>query len=83
MLQRLFFDHPRSVGETYAQHFATASHFGVRLVLAGLACWVHGFIPAMFTTTGSRAVKALHNDMIANRRRDMREWYMASDGSHI
>ena len=83
MLRRLFLDHPTEVGETYGEHFATASHFGIRLVLAGLACWVHGVLPFLFTTTGSRAIKALHNDMVANRRRDMREWYMASDGSHI
>ena len=38
----LFTDHPASVGETYAQHLGSASFFGSRMILAGLACMLHG-----------------------------------------
>lgn len=60
MLRRLFLDHPDAVGETYGEHFAAASGFGLRLLTAGLACLVHAAIPALYPTTASRTVAALH-----------------------
>ena len=45
---RLFTDHPASVGESYAEHLVTASGFGLRMVLAGLACMVHALLPFLF-----------------------------------
>ena len=62
-------DHPASVGESYAEHFAVASGFGGRMLLGGLACMVHGVLPFLFTSTGSRTVQALHERMVTNRRR--------------
>jgi len=58
-LPRSFVDHPASVGESYGEHFAVASGFGLRLIAAGLACLVHACVPAWFTRTGSRAVRAI------------------------
>jgi hypothetical protein len=58
-LSRSFVDHPRSVGESYGEHFAVATGFGLRLIAAGLACLVHACVPAWFTRTGSRVVRAL------------------------
>ena len=58
-LPRSFVDHPRSVGESYGEHFAMATGFGLRLIAAGLACLVHAWVPAWFTRTGSRAVRDL------------------------
>ena len=58
-LSRSFVDHPHSVGESYGEHFTVASGFGLRLIAAGLACLVHACVPAWFTRTGSRAVRAL------------------------
>jgi len=58
-LPRSFLDHPRSVGESYGEHFAVATGFGLRLIAAGLACLVHACVPAWFTRTGSHAVRAL------------------------
>ena len=51
-LPRSFVDHPRSVGETYGEHFAVATGFGLRLIAAGLACLVHACVPAWFTRIG-------------------------------
>lgn len=59
----LFTDHPRSVGETYGEHFLFASSFGARMVAGGLACFVHGFLPFLFVRTGSKTVLALHARM--------------------
>ena len=66
---RVFTDHPASVNETYAQHLHSATSFGVRMVVAGLACLVHGLLPFLFTTTGSDAIRELHERMVANRAR--------------
>ena len=65
-----FTEHPASVGETYLEHLGMASGFGWRMVLAGCACFIHGLVPFLFTTTGSRAVTELHQRMVSQRRRD-------------
>ncbi len=69
MLNRLFVDHPRSVGESYPAHLMVATRFGVTMIGAGLACLVHGLVPALFKSTGSRAIGDLHQRMVTHRRR--------------
>ena len=63
-----FLAHPASVGESYPEHLAVAGRFGSRLILAGLACLVHGLPPFLFTRTGSRMVAELHAQMTSGRR---------------
>jgi hypothetical protein len=60
---RLFTDHPRSVGESYLEHLRFACSFGASMVTGGLACVVHGALPFLFQTTGSRTVLGLHERM--------------------
>ena len=67
---RLFTDHPASVGESYGEHLLTASGFGLRMVLAGLACMIHALLPFLFVKTGSVQISTLHDKMLANRRRN-------------
>ena len=55
-----FRDHPASVGETYPEHMAFALRFGARLICAGAAAFVHALVPALFETTASDTVKAMH-----------------------
>jgi Family of unknown function (DUF6356) len=69
ILENLFTDHPRSLGESYLQHQQHALTFGVTMVVAGIACIVHALVPALFETTGSRAVTRLYNRMVVNRKR--------------
>lgn len=69
MLDKLFTDHPRSVGETYVEHLESSWSFGTRMMLASLACLVHGIFPFLFTRTGSSAIRSLYNDMLTNRSR--------------
>lgn len=64
-----FTEHPGSVGESYVEHLGVASGFGTRMILGGLACLVHGVLPFLFTTTGSRTITALHDRMVVSRRR--------------
>ena len=63
MFNRLFMDHPRDVGESYGEHFATAAGFGFRMVVGGVACIVHALIPALFVRTASDTVKSLYATM--------------------
>ena len=67
MLKRAFTEHPASVGETYGQHFAHATGFGVRMVLGGLACILHGVLPFLFVKTGSKQIETLHGRMVVSR----------------
>ena len=67
---RLFTDHPASVGESYGEHLLTASGFGLRMVLAGLACMIHALLPFLFVKTGLVQISTLHDKMLANRRRN-------------
>ena len=68
-LTKLFTDHPASVDETYGEHLAVASSFGLRMVLGGLACMIHGLLPFLFVKTGSQQIGTLHDRMIAGRHR--------------
>lgn len=67
-MQKLFTAHPASVDETYWQHLGTATRFGARLIVTGVACFVHGLLPFTFERTGSRTVETLFKQMVARRR---------------
>ena len=66
MADNPFTRHPNEVGETYGEHFAAASSFGLRMIGGGLACIVHAVFPFLFVRTGSKTMDALHRRM--NRR---------------
>jgi hypothetical protein len=66
---RLFTDHPATVGESYAEHFTAAMGFGLRMIWGGLVCMVHAIVPGAFCTTGSDTIHDLHEKMVINRRR--------------
>ncbi len=62
-----FREHPRSVGESYGQHLLTAWSFAGPMIYGGLACFVHGLLPFVSTTTGSSIIRRLHDRMVVNR----------------
>ncbi|QUL36997.1 DUF6356 family protein [Erythrobacter sp. JK5] len=66
-LRRAFTEHPASVGESYFEHFLHATRFGVRMVLGGFACMLHGLLPFLFVRTGSNQIQTLHGQMVVNR----------------
>jgi Family of unknown function (DUF6356) len=66
---KLFTEHPASVGESYGEHLIFASGFGLRMILGGIACLVHGLLPFLFIRTGSAQISELHQTIVANRRR--------------
>ena len=67
MISKLFREHPQEVGESYAEHFAVAGTFGLRMIVGGAACVVHAVVPGLFITTGSGTVKRLYDQMVAKR----------------
>jgi len=67
VINKLFREHPQEVGETYAEHFAAAGGFGVKMMVGGAACVVHAIVPGLFITTGSGTVKKLYDQMVAKR----------------
>jgi uncharacterized protein DUF6356 len=78
-----FTSHPRSVGETYWEHMASAASFGSRMVVAGIACMLHGLFPFLFVTTGSQTVRHLHDRMITHRSRVRAAPEWADMGAYI
>jgi hypothetical protein len=59
-IDKVFFDHPHSVNESYGEHFRFAMGFSLKLIGAGLAAMVHALIPCLFKTTASSAIKQMH-----------------------
>lgn len=64
---RLFTEHPASVGESYQEHLKFAFGFGGRMLIAGTACCIHGILPFLFGSTGSRSIHKLHGVLLAKR----------------
>ena len=64
---RRFTDHPASVNETYLQHMGQAFSFGRHMLVAALACFVHGLFPWLCLTRGSDTIRALHHRMVTHR----------------
>jgi hypothetical protein len=67
MITKLFLDHPRSLGMSWATHGAGAVLIGFRMIGAGLACLVHAVVPRLFTETAGRTVADLHGHMLRRR----------------
>jgi hypothetical protein len=67
--------HLDAVGEDYRAHRRFASSVGWSMVAAGLACIVHGLLPALFTDTASRTIRRLHGVI------ERREPHAAPQGS--
>jgi len=72
LFRSLFVEHPASVDETYLEHFISAVGFGTKMIVAGIACMVHGLLPALFVTRGSDTICALHERMVMKRRKNCR-----------
>jgi hypothetical protein len=66
-VHRLFLDHPRSLGMSWAQHGAGAVKIGAELIGAGCAVLVHAVVPGWFTETGGKTVTRIY-DHIQSRK---------------
>jgi hypothetical protein len=59
-LPRYLSEHLTAAGETYTTHCLHACTFAARLLVGGLACLVHAFLPFLFVQTASKCVAQLH-----------------------
>jgi Family of unknown function (DUF6356) len=67
LADRLFFEHPRSLGMSWAGHGVGALKIGAELIGAGCAAIVHAAVPGWFTQTAGRTVTRIY-DHIQSRR---------------
>ena len=67
MIRRIFLDHPKTVGETYWQHFGVATGFGRTMIGGGIKAVLHGLFPNIFQTAGSDTVRQLHAILVEKR----------------
>ena len=63
VLSRLFVEHPRSLGMSWAAHGVGAVAIGAKLVGAGLACLVHAVVPGFFTQTAGKTITGMYDHM--------------------
>ena len=61
LADRLFAEHPRSLGMSWAEHGSGAVKVGFQLIGAGCAALVHAAIPGIFGETASRTVIRIHD----------------------
>ena len=54
-----FTAHPNSVGESYLEHGLFACRYGAKMTAGGIAAFLHGLMPFLFKTTGSRITREL------------------------
>ena len=62
-LSAAFIDHPKSVDETYWEHFRFAGRTGFILLGAAAAAMVHAVFPFLCERTASTTIRKLHSSM--------------------
>jgi hypothetical protein len=67
LADRMFRDHPRSLGMSWSEHGIGAIVIGASLVGAGAACLVHALVPGWFTQTAGRTVERMHDHMVRRK----------------
>ena len=61
IVDHLFFEHPRSLGMSWAGHGGGAVKVGFQLIGAGCAALIHAAVPGIFGETASRTVIRIHD----------------------
>jgi hypothetical protein len=61
LADRLFLEHPRSLGMTWWSHGIGAVKIGAELIGAGCAAIVHAAVPGWFTETAGRSVTRIYD----------------------
>lgn len=67
MIGRIFSEHPRSLGMSWASHAMGAVGISARLIGAGVACLIHAVVPVWFTGTAGRTVTNMYDHMNARK----------------
>jgi hypothetical protein len=67
VVHRLFVEHPRSLGMSWAGHGSGAVKIGAELIGAGCACLIHAAVPGWFTQTAGKTVSRMYDHMAKRR----------------
>jgi hypothetical protein len=67
VFDRMLLAHPRTVGETYTEHFGIAGRFGATMLAGGLKCLVHAVLPSLFERSASDCVAKLNSELTRRR----------------
>ena len=67
VMHRLFVEHPRSLGMSWAEHGVGAIVIGATLVGAGAACLIHALVPGWFTQTAGKTISRMHDHMLSRK----------------
>ena len=62
-MENIFTKHPKSVDETYLQHFFHAMSFSCLLFSLSLKALVHAVLPFCYETAVSNKIKSLSDEM--------------------
>lgn len=55
--------HLKQINEKYFEHMLYAQKYGLKLILAGIACMIHGLIPDIFVTTASQTMESIKSEI--------------------
>lgn len=67
LTERLFIEHPRSLGMSWAGHGAGAVKIGASLIVAGFACIIHALVPGWFTQTAGKTITGMYEHMMRRK----------------
>ena len=67
MTDRLFAEHPRSLGMSWAEHGIGAAKIGGELIAVGAACLVHAVVPGLFTQTAGKTITRMHSEIVRRK----------------
>jgi len=65
-LSSIFLKHPEEQKMTYLEHLTRALSFSLQTLGCSIVFIIHGFVPALFETTGSTMIKNLNQKFIKN-----------------
>lgn len=63
-MNNIFTSHPKSMNETYCQHFFCAVKFGSKMFIGAIVCFVHALLPFLFKKTGSNLLFGMVHDYV-------------------
>jgi len=63
MIDRLFLEHPRSIGMSWAEHGKGAVAIGMKMMLGGLICVIHAIFPGLFKDKASRMICEMYAEI--------------------
>ncbi len=69
-MSKKFTEHPATVDETYFEHMAFAAGMSKKLLKAAWCCAVHAVMPWRHCTSGSTAIKEMHEIVTKGARAD-------------